>query len=110
MGRGRPVKVNLSVADNFIQPQLLNILEDVGFDFGLNQKEAIHLYKTYYKEFILKEMIKGDFTHLKILGIGNIVPSYNKSKSFQKGKYNTEKYEDIINKLVENSKLPTKKS
>jgi hypothetical protein len=101
---GRSLKVNLASVEEFIQPGLSKILYDVGLDYGLSLKEAKHLYLTYYKEFVLKSMSQGDFKRLRLLNIGNIHPSLKKTTNFKKSKHNTEKYEEVINRIYSNCK------
>lgn len=101
---GRNLKVNLLSVEEFIQPGLSRILYDVGMDFGLTAKEARHLYLTYYKEFILKNMSEGDFKRLKLLNIGNIIPSPKKTNNFRNSKHNTERYEKVVDRIYSHCK------
>lgn len=101
---GRSLKVNLASVEEFIQPGLSRILYDVGLDYGLSLKETKHLYLTYYKEFVLKNMSQGDFKRLRLLNIGNITPSLKKTTNFKKSKHNTERYEAIMDRIYSNCK------
>lgn len=101
---GRNLKVNLATVEEFIQPGLSRILYDVGMDYGLTVKEAQHLYLTYYKEFVLKNMSEGSFKRLKLINLGNIYPSTKKTNNFIKSKHNTEKYEKIMERILSNCK------
>lgn len=102
---GRKIKVNIHAVEEFIQPQLEEIIRDVGLKYGFILPESKKLFLTYYKEYILKNLHDGDFSHLRISGFGHILPSRKKISNFQNSKYNTDEYKETVEKIVENSKL-----
>ena len=86
--------------DTFLQPRTEVILEQVGEEFGLTKKEAINYFLLYYKEFVLKNMSTGKFSHMRIPGLCTMTPSKKKTLSFKASKRNTKQYQPIIENII----------
>jgi hypothetical protein len=104
---GRPKEVVAEFADVFIQASVKNILRDIGLDYGLTIKEAEHLYLTYYREFILKNIGTGKFKFIKLGGeLGMISVSKRRLSLFKQSiYYDNPAYKEAVDNLYKYGKF-----
>jgi hypothetical protein len=81
--------------ETFISPKVESIIEEIGLEVGFIKEESISLYLLYWKEYVLKNLSEGNFTHLHLKGLGNIAPSLKRIINFKNSKHCTDEYKNV---------------